>query len=203
MKNNQKGFSIALVLMVVVVVGLIGAVGWLVYDRQNNNRVINNPATGLDTNKQDTKQLQPLTAPASAKSFINAIQDDDSVTQITPDKIAKTADQVAILTALHNKCAGNDNYVTVNNKVFDGKSNFMQDGNYAGINATACEPIIKTLNDLAGSGSVNYLHKNSSGAWIFDTSSQMAPDCAMVDGLGYPKSIISTCYEGSTPRAPK
>ncbi len=36
MKANQKGFSVVEILIVVVVVGLLGAVGWLVYDRQSN-----------------------------------------------------------------------------------------------------------------------------------------------------------------------
>lgn len=34
MNKNQKGFSVVEVLVVVIIVGLIGAVGWLVYDRQ-------------------------------------------------------------------------------------------------------------------------------------------------------------------------
>lgn len=36
MKTNQKGFSAVVIILVIVVVGLIAAVGWLVYDRQNN-----------------------------------------------------------------------------------------------------------------------------------------------------------------------
>lgn len=36
MKFNQKGFSAVEILVVIVVIGLLGAVGWLVYDRQNN-----------------------------------------------------------------------------------------------------------------------------------------------------------------------
>jgi prepilin-type N-terminal cleavage/methylation domain-containing protein len=36
MKANQKGFGVVEILVVIVIVGLIGAVGWLVYDRQNN-----------------------------------------------------------------------------------------------------------------------------------------------------------------------
>jgi prepilin-type N-terminal cleavage/methylation domain-containing protein len=35
MKVNQKGFSVVEILIVIVVIGLIGTVGWLVYDRQN------------------------------------------------------------------------------------------------------------------------------------------------------------------------
>jgi type II secretory pathway pseudopilin PulG len=36
MKNNEKGFSVVEILIVAVVVGLLGAVGWFVYDRQSN-----------------------------------------------------------------------------------------------------------------------------------------------------------------------
>lgn len=38
MKINQKGFSVVEILIVVVVVGLLGTAGWLVYDRQTNNK---------------------------------------------------------------------------------------------------------------------------------------------------------------------
>jgi prepilin-type N-terminal cleavage/methylation domain-containing protein len=37
MKTNQKGFSVVEILIVIVVVGLLGAVGWLVYDRQKSS----------------------------------------------------------------------------------------------------------------------------------------------------------------------
>jgi len=36
MKTNQKGFSVVEVILVVVIVGLLGVVGWLVYDRQQD-----------------------------------------------------------------------------------------------------------------------------------------------------------------------
>ena len=37
MKNNQKGFSVVEILVVIVVVALLGFVGWRVYDNQQNN----------------------------------------------------------------------------------------------------------------------------------------------------------------------
>lgn len=36
MKSNQRGFSAVEILIGIIVVGLLGAVGWLVYDRQNS-----------------------------------------------------------------------------------------------------------------------------------------------------------------------
>ncbi len=184
LQKNESGFSAVEIVLVVVIVALIGVVGYMVYKNHYKSTT--------------------TTSATAATPFVNVIQADDSVTQDTPSQIAKTTDEAYILTALHNSCTGGGTYVTVNFAVFDGNSNFKQDGNYAVINAGRCDVMAKTLNDLAGSGSENYLHKNSSGTWVFDTSSQMAyPDCTKVDGLGYPTSIISTCYDGLTSRAPK
>jgi prepilin-type N-terminal cleavage/methylation domain-containing protein len=57
MKTNQKGFSVVEILIVLVVIGLLGTVGWLVYDRQNNKKT-ENPATESSTqqNNETSKQ---------------------------------------------------------------------------------------------------------------------------------------------------
>lgn len=55
MKANQKGFSVIEVLIVVVIVGLLGAVGWLVYDRQKNQT--DNKDTAAPTSEQANKQV--------------------------------------------------------------------------------------------------------------------------------------------------
>lgn len=51
MKNNQKGFSVVEIFIVIVVIGLIGAVGWLVYSRQKSKS--NNKETTTQTNQQE------------------------------------------------------------------------------------------------------------------------------------------------------
>ena len=53
MKTNQKGFSVVEILIVIVVVGLLGAVGWLVYDRQKSK---SNDKTTTQTTQQEQKQ---------------------------------------------------------------------------------------------------------------------------------------------------
>jgi prepilin-type N-terminal cleavage/methylation domain-containing protein len=64
MKANQKGFSVVEILIVTVIIGLLGAVGWLVYDRQNNKtpETSNTQASTTqkeETPKQETKKPDP------------------------------------------------------------------------------------------------------------------------------------------------
>lgn len=66
MKANQKGFSVVEILIVVVVIGLLGGVGWLVYDRQKNN----NKQAKTQTTEQPIKENQEQeTATKSKKTF--------------------------------------------------------------------------------------------------------------------------------------
>ena len=64
MKVNQKGFSVVEILIVIVVVGLLGTVGWLVYDRQKSktSETSNTQASAPQkekTPKQETKKADP------------------------------------------------------------------------------------------------------------------------------------------------
>jgi cytoskeletal protein RodZ len=52
-KVNQQGFAIGTLLLIIVIVGLIGAVGWLVYDRQQKN---DEPTSNSSVTKEDTKE---------------------------------------------------------------------------------------------------------------------------------------------------
>lgn len=58
MKKNQKGFSAVEILISVVVIGLIGAVGWLVYDRQSASKDTDNDQT---TTTQEEKSEEETT----------------------------------------------------------------------------------------------------------------------------------------------
>lgn len=65
MQSNQKGFSAIEVILALLVVGLLGAVGWLVYDRQNKETTINSPQTQrVDSSNQSSQQkatMKPAT----------------------------------------------------------------------------------------------------------------------------------------------
>lgn len=55
MKTNQNGFSVVEILIVVVFIGLLGAVGWLLYDRQNN-KTQSKEATTTQISQDSTEQ---------------------------------------------------------------------------------------------------------------------------------------------------
>lgn len=61
MKVDQKGFSVVEVLIVIVVVGLLGAVGWLAYDRQKDKAEPG--ATKTETQKENTQTTPPTKDP--------------------------------------------------------------------------------------------------------------------------------------------
>jgi Tfp pilus assembly protein PilE len=54
LKANQKGFSVVELLIIIVVVGLLGAVGWLVYDRQTDKD--SNSQSTAKTSQQEQKK---------------------------------------------------------------------------------------------------------------------------------------------------
>lgn len=54
MKHNEKGFSVIAILIVIFVVGLLGVVGWFVYERQNS-KVDGSSATTQPRDNNDTQ----------------------------------------------------------------------------------------------------------------------------------------------------
>lgn len=59
MKVNQKGFSVVEILIVVVIVGLLGIVGWLVYDRQKS-KTDDKSATQISQQAQQETKIVDL-----------------------------------------------------------------------------------------------------------------------------------------------
>lgn len=72
MKYNQKGFGALEVLVVILIVGLIGTLGWLLYDRQVNK---NSSQTIFETSKskkEDGDKPATETLPAGYVSYKNS-----------------------------------------------------------------------------------------------------------------------------------
>jgi hypothetical protein len=207
--KNENGFSAVAVALVAMVLVVIGASGYVVYKKQDKTTNSQTPVTTTKSSSVKSKTTVPMQSQtASSYSYVNVVEADHSVIQVTPDKIAKTKDEANILTALHNgfSCTGSSNYITVGYNVFDGNDlNFKQNGNYAEINASVCSPTATTFSGLNNNDPAErYLHKSNTGTWVYDASTIGLPvDCTQVDGLGYPSNMISRCYDGSTTRAPK
>ncbi|NBW29047.1 hypothetical protein EBR37_01535 [bacterium] len=177
LKINKNGFSTVELILVLIVVGLIGLSAWLVYSKNNQS-----------------------VSKVKYSEFVNSIQSDGKVVQVSPDKIASSQDQIKVLQALHDSCSGSDKYVTVSKNVFNDAHGYIQAGDkFVEINANTCNSKLTSPEDGA---SANYLHKNNNGNWVLDAQSQQSPECSKVDYLGYPSVIIPTCYDGTTSRAP-
>jgi type II secretory pathway pseudopilin PulG len=76
-KTNQKGFSVVEILIVGVVVGLFGAAGWLVYDRQNiknDNRKASSQTTQTNTKLTDSAEQPKVQEPKKEyKEYIDDV----------------------------------------------------------------------------------------------------------------------------------
>ncbi len=203
-RQSQSGFGIVEALLIVVIVTVLAGAGYYVY---NNHKSKSNPVSSTSTtaNQQATDThpaATPSTAPKSV-AFVNFVHSDGSVTQVTPDKVAKNADEIAILAAVHRSCTGKYTNVTVFTNVFSADGGYKKVGNYAQLNVNACVAAATNNAEAGGSGANYYLHKNSAGAWVVDLETQMIPECSKVDGLGYPTQVISRCLDGEQQRAPK
>lgn len=67
MKNNQNGFSAVELIVVLVVVGLLGTVGWLVWDRQNTKHTTTKVSTSTVGKSVPTKSENTAAAPVTSK----------------------------------------------------------------------------------------------------------------------------------------
>jgi uncharacterized protein (UPF0333 family) len=206
MNKNLKGFAAIHFALILIIVVFIAGVGWYVFSsNRSKNDSLNN-----------TAKLQKSASSAAKKTdinqtdikVVNVINPNESVSNLPISEVAKTKDQNEILEALHASCKDN-NYknITVNYQVFSpgGVGLYKQEGNYAFINARSCDKTVSKLDELSGSGSAIFLHKNNGGKWQIDTTTQMEVECSNVDGKGYPAFIISKCMDSatSTERSPK
>lgn len=72
MKTNQKGFSVVEGLLVLLVVGLIGTVSWLVYDRQqNDNKQEPSVSNIVKTENGGTEESEDSSLPEGFTKFEN------------------------------------------------------------------------------------------------------------------------------------
>ncbi len=201
-KLNQKGFGILEILLVILLVCLVGGIGYYVYSQALKNDTSNAPQSSVNTGYSNKQVAKGDKVSGNESAYVNVIQADDSIKEVTPGQIAKTDDQKGVLEAIHKSlCKAPDTNVVINHVTFTDGTNYRQVGDYAYINAGCIKP--GTPRDSYGSGSATYLHKTGN-TWAVDVHTQMGPICSDVDGKGYPSSLIKDCYDtDNSSRAPK
>jgi hypothetical protein len=206
MNKNQKGFASIHIVMILIIVAIIAGIGWYVFSsNRSKDGSLNNAANIQKSASNATKKSD---TPQTGIKVVNVINADESVSNLSISEVAKTKDQNEILEALHTRCK-DSNYknITVNYQVFSpgGVGLYKQEGKYAFINARSCDKTISKVDELSGSGSAIFLHKDIGGKWLIDSTAQMEVECSNVDGKGYPASIITKCMDSttSTERSPK
>lgn len=73
MKTHQKGFSAIEILVVVVILGLVGAVGWLVYDRQQSNSDTKSEVSQTAEKETVKEDATPVDKTSQVVAEINAL----------------------------------------------------------------------------------------------------------------------------------
>ncbi|HSH56142.1 MAG TPA: hypothetical protein VK983_04965 [Candidatus Limnocylindrales bacterium] len=204
----QNGFSIVSLSIVLAVLLAIGGISYIFVNRQAQTATNTSPATSHARDTPADLELEPKseTTTADAIPFVNVIQEDGSVQIVLPAAIAKTQDQIDILTDLHEQCKDSEkSNITISSGLFEEDARFKQSGSYARFGAQVCNPPTKKVQDLEGSGHDLLVRKTASGTWVIDSQGQMeAPGCALIDGKGYPVSLVPTCLlADGTQRHPK
>ncbi len=204
-RTQQSGFGSIGILIVLVVLLALGGIGFT-FIRQHKTTAGQTSVSTTAKTAPASKEAKPQTHNADATPFINVIQEDGSVKIVSPSAIAKTQDQIDILIDLHKSCKDPSmSNITLSFDLFEEVARFKQSGMYARFNAQVCDRPIKTIQELEGSGRDTLVRKTASGTWVIDSQGQMeAPGCALIDGKGYPMSLVPTCLlSDGTQRQPK
>jgi len=163
-EKHNSGFAVVQLIVIVVVLGVAGFIGWYVYD--NRTKTI----TTANVTKESPKKT--TTAEEDRKSIISAIKA-ECVIAYNQDENLKQ----------YNITDAN---ITVEIRNDPELKAYQVIGDYARVNAF-CE-VANVTSDELGSGKTYYLSKQDSGDWIVDQSGQQstAETEQVSKDLGYP-----------------
>lgn len=183
MNKTQKGFAVLESLLILVIIAIIGGIGWYaVHTKHQTDKIL--------SQADKISQTTPVNKTPSS----------------TPAAKSPSSDAELIATAIADKCL--ESYPNINKtnleKIlldnFSGSdSTLVLHGNYARAGST-CDD----TNNGQGGGFGSWLMKENSN-WKVAFNGQQPPDCSSVDGQGWPSDILSQCYDKSINdyRAPK
>lgn len=193
--KEQKGFSVIIVLLALLVLGA-ATTGWYVWQSKNNNK-------HADNTEQSYTEIPEETPNEVEETRIEPLPGE--VDRYDIAKIAKNDKQKQISEAILDYCIslkweGVDKehaLVAGAKDIFDNMSLFKSTPTNASVSAS-CYSTDIDVNEQP-TGRQYLLHKDEAlHRWVVDSAGQMAPSCSSVDGLGYTADILSTCYIDNT-----
>ncbi len=176
MKNNQRGFGAIEGILIVVIIGVIGGVGWFVYQSKNK------------TTQSLDKSTQAQNEPQKTEKETEATQDNPSTQQINFVKFSSVdpALQTAI-TASFKKQQANCLPGTTSSETTADKDGIIThyDANSAAIVAVGCR------------GGSSHLFGKEGNTWVDSEATQMAFSCSNLRKYHVPASWIENNGPGS------
>jgi hypothetical protein len=158
------------------VVGLLAAVGWLVYDKNHTNKTVTASSTSTSKTTSNESSAKPSSNPVTT-----------SYTKVPADLQASI---LAQLTKDVPACVKNNQPVDAQGNAYDPRVDYDASG-FAGT-SIGC-----------GEGSWGIFAKTPSG-WKFLAKTQMSFDCSLLVQYHYPKALLALnlpepqCFEGTT-----
>lgn len=184
MKANQKGFSIVEILIAVVVIGLLGTIGWLVY-----NKNYDKPAKSNTTATTPTESTEKNTAITTKPTVAAPVK-------TTYSKVPADL-QVAIVAQLNKDvpaCVKNNQPVDHQGKADDPLVDYDVSG-FAGA-------------EIGCDGGSWGIFAKIEGSWMFLAKTQMAFNCNLLNQYHYPKQLLALntpnpeCFDNSNSLQP-
>jgi hypothetical protein len=178
-RGNQKGFAALEGFLILVIITVVGGIGWYaIHTKHQTDKILSQ----ADKISQSSATLKD-----------NPVYDKQkTISDITGVIVGRCIENGA-----KSSPEGLGSYLSTSYN--SGNSTLRVNGNYAYAGATCV-----VADSFGKSGFVVWLRKES-GSWQIIAQGQQSPDCKDFDGQGWPSSILDHCYDSVTQsyRAPK
>lgn len=184
MKKNNKGLLSVEMMLFIVIIGLIGVVGWAFISRQNVSKTDNSNTSVSSTKSAKQVSTEQQTA-SQAKTMPTANQPPYTLDNAVAD-INKT------LASSSCRGGGNGQVVKTDFVQADNSMKFAYQGGKSFINNDLTYAYAQY--GCGSQGTIGFLSKKGASWVLVNESARIYPICADIRGQGFPASIIDKCY---------